>query len=62
MCYRNSFQSTIYNNRYGLVEKGGPMKHIITFLTPCVREPGDYKLMVGTISMVVGVLRLIAAM
>lgn len=38
------------------------MKHIITFLTPCVREPGDYILMVRTISVVVGVLRFIAAM
>ena len=56
----NVLQELLHRN--GSVEKGGPMKHIITFLTPCVREPGDYALMVRTISVVVGVLRLIAAM
>lgn len=36
------------------------MKRIITFLTPCIRNKNsDYALMVSTMSMVVGVLRLV---
>jgi hypothetical protein len=36
------------------------MKHILDFLRPCLRESSDYAGMVSTMSMVVGILRLIA--
>lgn len=38
------------------------MSRIITFLKPCIREPSDYALIVSIISMVAGVLRLVAAL
>ena len=36
------------------------MKRIVAFLRPCLRESSDYALMVSAMSMVVGILRLIA--
>lgn len=43
-------------------ERSDQMKRILALLRPCIKGPEDYSLMVGTIGMLVNILRLIASL